>query len=109
MLVCVRCGLGGRWTYAFISEVLLVNLLIAMMTETYDKISKNKDDEYQFQRILIVDEFMGSVYPLPPPLSLPTLLRHLARALPAWAAHLRRPDDAPRPAPDESYEDAALV
>ena len=70
-------GTSLLWIYAFTSQILLVNLLIAMMTETYQKIKKDAKNEYRFQRILIVDEFMGSVFHIPPPISLPILLYHL--------------------------------
>jgi ADP-ribose pyrophosphatase len=40
--------------------------------------------EFRFQRILIVDEFMGSVFHIPPPISLPWLAAHLVLSAPHW-------------------------
>ena len=101
-------GTGLMWVYAFVSEILLVNLLIAMMTETYTQIRKNATHEFRFQRILIIDEFMGTVYHIPPPLSLPFLIMHLAKAIPQWVLwriHGKTNRSYPRPKPDEHMED----
>ena len=59
----------------------MVNLLIAMMTETYQNIKQNVDDEWKFRRVFIVDEFMVTVFHLPAPFSLPMLLSQLAAGL----------------------------
>ena len=58
------------WAYTFIVQIVLVNLLIAMMTDTYQKIQANADNEWKFTRVSIVDEFATAFY-LPPPMSLP--------------------------------------
>lgn len=59
----------------------MVNLLIAMMTETYQNIKQNADDEWKFRRVFIVDEFMGTVFRCPAPFSLPLLLLQIYEAL----------------------------
>ena len=71
------------WTWAFCSQVLLVNILIAMMTETYEKVKKNADNEWRYTRVFLVDEFAGTVYDIPSPLSMPFLLLDFARVLSA--------------------------
>ena len=53
------------WAYNFFSQVLLVNLLIAMMSETYSRIKRNADDEWKFKRVAVVDEFASSGCVLP--------------------------------------------
>ena len=67
--------------YSLLPQVLMVNLLIAMMTETYQKIKMNADDEWKFRRVFIVDEFMGTVFHWPAPLSLPLLMWRLAQGV----------------------------
>ncbi len=51
-----------------------MNLLIAMMSETYEKIKQNADNEWKYSRVFVVDEFVSSVYWIPPPFSLPFLV-----------------------------------
>ena len=57
------------WVYIFIVSILLVNLLIAMLTHTHESAAK-QTGLWEYARIAIVDEFAGSVHPLPPPLNL---------------------------------------
>ena len=47
-----------------------------MMTETFERIKKNADEEWKFEKINIVDEFTGGS-DMPPPFSLPFLLTEL--------------------------------
>jgi len=76
------------WVYTFVAQVLLVNLLIAMMSETYQTKKEGGFNEYLFQRIEIVDEFMGSVFFVPPPFSMPYLACKLLGGLPGWVKYL---------------------
>lgn len=57
------------WGYTAIVQIVLVNLLIAMMTDTYNKVQKNATDEWRFQRVSIVDEFASipNIPSTPPP------------------------------------------
>ena len=57
-----------------VSNVLLVNLLIAMMSETYSSIKENADVEWKFGRVSQVIEAMERTHALPPPFSLPLML-----------------------------------
>ena len=80
-LVGVNGGVSGSllvWLYTFLVQIVLVNLLIAMMTDTYQKIQANADNEWKFQRVTIVDEFATAFY-LPPPLSLPYTIYYSVR------------------------------
>jgi len=55
--------------YAFIAQVILVNLLIAMMGNTYSDIQDNSDKEWKFFRYQMVFDYTTcSAYP--PPLNL---------------------------------------
>jgi len=52
--------------YAFISQIILVNLLIAMMGSSYDEVKEHSDKDWQFYRYTIVCEYKANS-PLPPP------------------------------------------
>jgi ADP-ribose pyrophosphatase len=82
-------GTAVLWTWAFCSQILLVNILIAMMTETYEKVKKNADNEWRYTRVFLVDEFAGTVYDVPSPISMPFLLRDFGHV---GLAMLRRSD-----------------
>jgi hypothetical protein len=65
------------WFYVLISNVVLVNVLIAMFSETYNRVSKGSRKEYCFQvaqRVFVSEQVL---HRLPPPLSLPALLPDL--------------------------------
>jgi len=55
--------------YAFIAQIMLVNLLIAMMSDTFTKIRCNSDQEWMFYRLVFFRE-NKSASPYPPPLNL---------------------------------------
>jgi len=55
--------------YSLISQVMLVNLLIAMMGDTYSNVKANSDKEWKFYRYGLITEFM-STSPYPPPFNL---------------------------------------
>ena len=60
----------------FVAQVLVVNLLIAMMTETYHRIKDSAYNNWRFHRVGVVDESSASGFPLPPPLSIGHTLHH---------------------------------
>jgi hypothetical protein len=52
--------------YALIVQVMLVNLLIAMMGDTYGAVKENSDKEWKFYRYsLVTDYITSSAYPPP--------------------------------------------
>jgi len=55
--------------YALISQIMLVNLLIAMMGDTYSDVKDNSDKEWRFYRYVIVYEYKTNSS-LPPPFNL---------------------------------------
>ena len=61
------------WVYVVASQVVLVNLLIAMMSNTYQKHALNAEKEYFFNRVSIAVE-STALFAVPPPLSLLILL-----------------------------------
>ena len=66
------------WSYMLLSSVGLVNLLVAMFADTYNKISEEAENEYVFLRCTRLFEFKDSVLPLPPVLNLPIIFRDIA-------------------------------
>ena len=69
------------WMYVMVSNVLLVNLLIAMMGDTFSRIKENADMEWKFARLASGIEYVERVHPIPPPLSLPIMIYNLYRWL----------------------------
>ena len=61
------------WVYVVASQILLVNLLIAMMGNTYQKYAVNAEKEFYFNRATVAIE-ARAYFAVPPPLSLPLLL-----------------------------------
>jgi hypothetical protein len=55
--------------YLVVSNILLVNLLIAMMAQTYQTLSENSTAIWSVQNIDLLEEFR-ELLPLPPPLNL---------------------------------------
>jgi len=74
------------WTYVMVSNVLLVNLLIAMMSDTYTNIKENADIEWKYTRMTNVLEAVERTHPLPPPISLPVVTLNFIQ----WAFFGRR-------------------
>jgi len=66
-------GEGLLWIFAMISNVLLVNLLIAMMSETYERIKDRADVEWKFGRVSSVLEAVERTHAMPPPFSFPMM------------------------------------
>ena len=62
------------WTYLVVSNILLVNLLIAMMGDTFGVIKEMADEEWKFSRLLSVVESAERMSATPPPLNLPITL-----------------------------------
>ncbi len=72
----VPFGLPTVWVYILIANVVLVNMLIAMFSETYQRIKKNAEVEYHYQRFLNIFEYNHVVNAVPPSSS-PILTRML--------------------------------
>ena len=53
-------------TYMIVSSVLLINLLIAMFSSTFEHIQKNSDKIWKNQRYALICEYME--YPIIPPI-----------------------------------------
>jgi len=59
--------------YLFSADILLINLLIAMMNDSYSRIQNNADKEWKFARASLISEY-ESVSAIPPPFNLIQLL-----------------------------------
>ena len=59
------------WIFIVVSNILLVNLLIAMMGDTYATIKENSDAEWKIGRLRSVQEAVRQMHPVPPPVNLP--------------------------------------
>ena len=55
------------WLYLFVVLVVLVNLLIAQMSDTYARITGEGLLRWQFERAQLITEFKDTKPPLPPP------------------------------------------
>ena len=56
------------WAYAMLSNVVLVNLLIAMMGQTYDRVETEADQQYRLQSRDLLTEYKEKQM-VPPPFS----------------------------------------
>ena len=56
------------WLYLFVAIIVLVNLLIAQMSDTYARVTGEGLLRWQFERAQLINEFMRKK-PLPPPLN----------------------------------------
>lgn len=73
------------WLYLLISSVILVNLLVAMFSDTYSRVLEQSEEEFRYQRYQRMYTAQNVWAPIPPPFSLPSnalkLLRTLCRPL----------------------------
>lgn len=64
------------WVYFMLSQCVLINLLTALMSETWERVNEAADDEWKFLYVSNIDEFFG-LPPVPPPFNAWLILRHL--------------------------------
>jgi len=76
-----KVGQGMIWVFIVVSNILLVNLLIAMMGDTYATIKENSDAEWKIGRLRSVQESVRQMHPVPPPLNLPLTVMHFLQNL----------------------------
>merc|ERR1740130_2017156 len=67
------------WLYIFTSSIVLVNLLIAMFSKTYNRVSSLAEQEYQHMFFDKVQEHQHVLLALPPVLNLPYVWFDLVR------------------------------
>lgn len=66
----VPFGQPVLFAYAFLSTLVLVNLLIAMFSDTYTNVKENSETEYRFQKKHISYLYQNIVHEVPPPFNL---------------------------------------
>lgn len=69
------------WVYMFLTTIMLVNLLIAQMSDTYARVSAEGNKRWQFQRAQLILEYKDLKAPLPQPLNALWALGHDLPAL----------------------------
>ena len=58
------------WVYQFVAAIILINLLIAQMADTYGRVTADGLVRWQFERAALISEYKDTKPPLPPPLNL---------------------------------------
>jgi len=92
-------GVPTMALYLILGQILLQNLLIAMMADTYSDIRDNSDEEWKFSRYLLVHEYKTANL-IPPPLNLIELAVNGVQAL----GSVFKTDEAPPPAAPEDED-----
>jgi hypothetical protein len=84
-------GMVILWVSVFVMTVVLVNLLIAQMSSTYERLKEEKEEIWQAGRVKLIREYKDSFDPIPAPLNLLFIV---------YAAFMpRSPPSGPSPAP----------
>jgi len=58
------------WIYQFVAAIILINLLIAQMADTYGRVTADGLVRWQFERAALISEYKDTKPPLPPPANL---------------------------------------
>jgi hypothetical protein len=58
------------WVYMFLTTIMLINLLIAQMSDTYARVSDEGTERWQFQRAQLILEYKDNKTPVPQPLNI---------------------------------------
>jgi hypothetical protein len=74
-------------SYFFFTTVVLMNLLIAMMSSTYESIRDTADLQYNTLKVKMIKEYDANPYPYPPPFNVPKVIEAFCR----WAFKLEIP------------------
>ena len=63
----VPYGQPVLFLYTVVASIVLVNLLVAMFSDTYNKVYSNSEIEYKFQKYSRIFLYMNVVHRIPPP------------------------------------------
>ncbi|XP_075738423.1 transient-receptor-potential-like protein [Rhipicephalus microplus] len=74
-------GLLMFGSYSVINVVVLLNLLIAMMSNSYQRISERADTEWKFGRAKLILKYFHPGQTLPPPFNLLEFIRHITKLI----------------------------
>ena len=61
------------WVYFMLSQVVLLNLLVAIMGDTWQQISQHADDEWKMLKVQAIEEYF-ELHHIPPPFNAPQLV-----------------------------------
>ena len=64
------------WVYFMLSQVVLLNLLIAIMGDTWQRVKDSADEEWKFLLVQDMEEFFD-LHPVPPPFNALILLHRI--------------------------------
>ena len=64
------------WVYFVVAQVVLLNLLVAIMGDTWQQIRENADDEWKYLKVNAIAEYF-ELHHIPPPFNAAWLLRSL--------------------------------
>ena len=67
---------GLLWVYFMLSQIVLLNLLVAIMGDTWQQIRENADDEWKYLKVNAIAEYF-ELHHIPPPFNAGRLLRAL--------------------------------
>jgi len=86
----VPFGQPVLFIYVLVSTIILVNLLVAMFSDTYVKIKANSELEYRFHKCNRIYLYNNIVLPVPPPFNLPLILPDLLEDWRSWCGGRRK-------------------
>jgi len=67
------------WVYVLLSSVVLVNLLVAMFSDTFSRVKEGAEEEYMLFKCERLYYLIYVMHPLPPPFNLPIALYSLTK------------------------------
>ena len=73
-----RVSLLLLWAYFLLAQVVLLNLLIAMMSDTWSSVKDHADEEWKFLSVASIDEYF-ELHHVPPPFNCAQLARDIYR------------------------------
>ena len=73
-----RVSLLLLWLYFLVAQVVLLNLLIAMMSDTWSSVKEHADEEWKFLSVASIDEYFD-LHHVPPPFNCTQLARDIYR------------------------------
>ncbi|XP_040069320.1 transient-receptor-potential-like protein isoform X1 [Ixodes scapularis] len=83
-------GLLMFGSYSVINIVVLLNLLIAMMSNSFQTISERADTEWKFGRAKLILKYFQPGQTLPPPFNLLEFIRHITKLLSCKSGKTRK-------------------
>ena len=93
------------WTYSMVASVILVNLLVAMMADTYARVSESAQSMYIHQRYNRIFAYRHLHTTVPPPFNLPWVVFDVLTIM----TKCRRPHCEPVPSQDNFTDGSALL